>query len=97
MHVHFSGNPGYVVGLPLVSAMRTAKYPLKLLLTSGLVVSFESSIVEYLEILRREQNYDTSLQRSLLCCENTLLFSAWSASVKRGVEALLCDMMVADD
>lgn len=26
--VHFSGNPGYVVGLPLVSGMRAAKYPL---------------------------------------------------------------------
>lgn len=25
--VHYSGNPGYVVGLPLVSGMRTAEYP----------------------------------------------------------------------
>lgn len=26
--VHYSGNPGYVVGLPLVSGTRTAEYPL---------------------------------------------------------------------
>lgn len=25
--VHYSGNPGYVVGLPLVSGMRTVEYP----------------------------------------------------------------------
>lgn len=25
--VHYSGNPGYVVGLPVVSGMRTAEYP----------------------------------------------------------------------
>lgn len=26
--VHHSGNPGYVVGLPLVSGTKTAEYPL---------------------------------------------------------------------
>lgn len=26
--VHYGGNPGYVVGLPLVSGTRTAGYPL---------------------------------------------------------------------
>lgn len=30
--VRYSGNPGYVVGLPLVSGMRTATYPLHVLL-----------------------------------------------------------------
>lgn len=25
--VHYSGNPGYLVGLPLVSGTRTAEYP----------------------------------------------------------------------
>lgn len=28
VNVHYSGNPGYVVGLPLVSGTRTAEYPL---------------------------------------------------------------------
>lgn len=30
--VHYSGNPGYVVGLPLVSGTRTAEYPLPALI-----------------------------------------------------------------
>lgn len=37
--VHYSGNPGYVVGLPLVSGTRAAEYPLPELLESLVLIS----------------------------------------------------------
>lgn len=36
--VQYSGNPGYVVGLPLVSGTRTAEYPLPVWMLASLTL-----------------------------------------------------------